>query len=367
MSDISWSAEDEEILLAANHEALMAESQSEIETLGKRLANLPVGPKEPNRERIGDAVLRTLRAEKRPQVIAEPTDDMRLSALAYCQTLDQPVFSIESPQQESPTIFSRANAGAGTLEVAARAGALNGVRYPGSDEGPFIPPFNQATASIGAAIAIPPHGSPIHGPAAVLDVRVELQIEEIWEHAPVVPGTAGHLIWTVAAGDGDLPLRGFALAWCRAGLTLVGAGGTRSRTAVEFVSGWVNRDGMDQEDRAPGGLVTLSHAVAISSELVIAGIFVDITCVAAAEESRVKESDSAYAELKCRSGDGYPVPSRLRLDPERVRVRLCEMPWLTALHWPLALSVEITHASSSRASSRRGVDPAPTRAHAASK
>ncbi len=157
MSDISWSAEDEEILLAANHKALMAESQSEIETLGKRLANLPVGPEERNRERIGDAVLRTLRAERRPQVVAEPTDDMRLSALADWQTLDQPVFSFESPQQESPTIFSRANAGAGTLEVAARAGALNGVRYPGSNEAPFVPPFNQATASIGASIAIPPH------------------------------------------------------------------------------------------------------------------------------------------------------------------------------------------------------------------
>jgi hypothetical protein len=325
MSDISWSAEDEEILLAANYKALMAESQSEIETLGKRLANLPVGPEERNRERIGDAVLRTLRAERRPQVVAEPTDDMRLSALADWQTLDQPVFSIESPQQESPTIFSRANAGAGTLEVAARAGALNGVRYPGS-EAPFFPPLNRATASIGAIIAIPPHGSPIHGPATVLDVRVELQIEEIWEHAPVVPGTAGHLIWTVA-GDGDLGWRGLATARCSAGLSLLGAGGTRSGTSIEFVSGWVNRDGMDQADHAPGGLVTLSHAVAISSELAVAGIFVDITCLAAAEESPV-ESDSAYAELKCRSGDGYPVPSRLRLDPERVRVRLCEMPWL---------------------------------------
>ena len=77
----------------------------------------------------------------------------------------------------------------------------------------------------------------------------------------------------------------------------------------------------------PADLVTLSHAAAISSELVVAGIFVDITCLAAAEES-AHESDSAYAELKCRSGDGSPPPSRLRLDPERTRVRLCEMPVL---------------------------------------
>ena len=207
MSDISWSAEDEEILLAAHHEALLAESQSKIETLSNRLANLPVGPKERNRERIGDAVLRTLRAERRPQVITEPTGDIRLSALAHCQTLDKPVFSIESPQQESATIFSRANAGAGTLEVRARAGALNGDRYPGSNEAPFIPPFNTATASIGAIVPIPPHGSPTHGPAFFLDVRVELQIEQIWEHAPhPVPGSSGVLTWT-HAGDGDLPLR----------------------------------------------------------------------------------------------------------------------------------------------------------------
>jgi hypothetical protein len=326
MSDISWSAEDEEILLTANHELLMAESQSEIETLGKRLASLPVGPKERNRERIGDAVLGILRAERRPQVITEPTGDMRPSAYAHCKTLDQPVFSIESPQQESATIFSRANAGAGTLEVRARVGTLANVPYP--SEMPSTLGFNRAAASIGVIIAIPEHGSPTHGPATFLDVRVELQIETIWEHAPVQPGTAGDLIWTLA-GDSDLPLHGLAMARCHAGLTLLVSGGTRSRSSIEFVSGWRNHAGMGKEDRAPGGLVTLSHAVAISSELASAGIFVDITCVAEAEESQANPLDSAYAELKCRSGDGYPAPARLRLDPERTRVRLCEMPWLT--------------------------------------
>ena len=327
MSDFSWSAQDEEILLAANHEVLMAESQSEIETLGKRLASLPVGPKERNRERIGDAVLGILRAERRPQVITEPTGDMRPSAVAHCQTLDQPVFSIQSPQQESSTIFSRANAEAGTLEVRARVGTLNGIHYP--SEMPSTLAFNRATASIGAIIAIPPHGSPTHGPAAFLDVRVELQIEKIWEHAHPVKGTAGDLIWT-KAGDSDLPLHGLAMAWCHAGLTLLVAGGTRSRRSIEFVSGWQNHEGMGIEDRTQEGLVTLSHAVAVSSELVVAGIFVDITCVATAEESQANVSDPAYAELKCRSGDGYPVPARLKLDPERLRVHLCEMPWLTA-------------------------------------
>jgi hypothetical protein len=85
---------------------------------------------------------------------------------------------------------------------------------------------------------------------------------------------------------------------------------------------------MDLTDRATEGLVTLSHAVAISNELVVAGIFVDLSCFAAAEESHDDESDSAYAELKCRGGDGYPVPSHVRLAPERVTVRVCEMPIL---------------------------------------
>jgi hypothetical protein len=188
--------------------------------------------------------------------------------------------------------------------------------------------FNTATAWIAAPIAIPPHGSATSALANILDVRVELQVETVWHNAEVTVGSGADLIWTVA-GSGDLPLRGTAVAWCRAGLTLLGAGGTRSRRSIEFVSGWVNRDGMDQEDRAAGGLVTLSHTVAISSELVVAGVFVDITAYAAAEESQANESHSAYAEIKCRNGDGFPVPSRLRLVPERTRVRLCEMPILT--------------------------------------
>jgi hypothetical protein len=162
MSDISWSPEDEEVWVAAHDEVLKTELKSEIDILGERLANLPVGPKEMNRERTGDAVLRALRAEKRPQVMPEAIDDTRLSALANCQALDPPVFSIESPGDESGTIFSRANAGAGTLEVRARVGALNGSRYPSSDE--FILPYNTATAWIGAQSGSPhtdrPHTDP---------------------------------------------------------------------------------------------------------------------------------------------------------------------------------------------------------------
>jgi hypothetical protein len=326
MPDISWSPEDEEVLLAAQDEALTVEFQSEIETLDRRLANLPVGPKERNRDRIGDAVLGTLRAEIRPQVLMEPIGGMPLRVLARCKTLTRPVFSLQSPRVESQTIFSRANAGAATLQVRTRAGALNGQRYPSSDEMPFIMAFNKATAWIGAPVAIPPHGSPTHGPANILDVTVQLHVEQIWSNLPEpVPGRAADLIWTMA-GNGDLPLRGTALAWCRAGLTLHGANGTRSRRSIGVVSGWVNRDGMEREDSAPEGLVTLNHAVAISSNLAVAGIFVDLSCFAAAEESEANVSDSAFAELKCMPGDGFPVPSHLRLDIEQIKIRLCEMP-----------------------------------------
>jgi hypothetical protein len=83
------------------------------------------------------------------------------------------------------------------------------------------------------------------------------------------------------------------------------------------------------DDRAPNGLVYLSHSVAISSDLLVAGVFVDITCFAAAEESQENQWDSAYAELKCASADSLPVPSLIRVAPERTSVRLCEMPILT--------------------------------------
>ncbi|QUC59013.1 hypothetical protein IOD14_20725 [Streptomyces sp. A2-16] len=326
MSDISWSPEDEKVLLAAQHEVLMGESQSEIETLGERLANLPVGPKERNRERIGAVALGALGVE--PEVLAEPIGDMRL---AHCQALERPVFSLQSPEDESLTMFSRANAEAATLEVTARAGALNGQRYPSAESTPPNSAFNTATAWIGAPVALPAHESPIpglpplaHGPL-ILDVRVELQVEHTWSHAPVQRGTAANLVWT-APGSADLPLYGSARVWCRAGLTVHGAGGVRSRRSVIFVGERVNRSGKVTTDRTDDGLVTLSHAVAISSELVVAGIFVDITCFASAEESPENESDSAFAEFQCENRDGaFPPPSRLKLNPERVRVRLCEL------------------------------------------
>ena len=131
----------------------------------------------------------------------------------------------------------------------------------------------------------------------------------------------------VSHGDGDrLPLRGNAVAWCRAGLTLYREGGARSRRSAEIVSAWVNRDGSDLDDHAPSGTLNLHHAVSISRDLQVAGVFIDITCFAAAEIAENPQVLSAYADLKCRSGDGYPVPSQVRVDQEQVQIRMCEIP-----------------------------------------
>ena len=188
-------------------------------------------------------------------------------------------------------------------------------------------PFDTATAWIGAAIPIPPHGSPTHITRTLLDVSVELAIEQIWANVPEpVPANGSGLV-LVSPGDGDrLPLRGNAVAWCRAGLTLYSEGGARSRRSAEIVSAWVNRDGSDLDDHAPSGTLNLHHAVTISRDLQVAGVFVDITCFAAAEIAENSQVLSAYADLKCRSGDGYPVPSQVRVDQEQVQIRICEMP-----------------------------------------
>ncbi len=321
MPEITWSQEDEEVLITAHRDMLRAETKSEVKTLSDRLKALPVGPKERNRERIGHAALHAIESARASRVTMESFGEPHMSRLVNCETLARPVFSLQSPQSESRTTFSLSDGAEETLEARARAGSLDGSKYPSSGE--FILPLNTVTAWIGAPIAIPQHGT-----LMVLEVGIQLQIEQIWSSVSYpLPGKASDLLW-VEHGNENLPLRGTAVAWCRAGLTLRGRNGAGSRKAIDFVSGWVNRDGMNQRVHAPEGLVRLSHTVAVSPELLVAGVFVDITCFAAAEESQTDASQSAYADLKCKRGDGFPVPSRLRLTPDQVRVRLCEMPLL---------------------------------------
>ncbi len=324
----SLSAEDEEFLLATNREVVEAESQLKIETIKGRLSSLPVGSTEQNRERIGETLIRAIMAELRPLAASETVSQPEALGRTACQVLERPVFSIQSPVEESRTTFSGANAAAGTLEFQARAGAINGIRYPSSNSDFLGMAYNHTSASIGAAVALPPHGL-IPGYIATLEVTIELQIEQVWDTVPEpLPGSASHLQW-VAKGGADLPLRGSAIAFSTVGLTLHGAAGSHSRTQVDLVSSWVNRDGGNLIDSAPEGVVKLSHSAVIPGGLVVAGIFVDATCHAIAEEFLADVNKIAYAELKCRGDDiAYPVPSRLRLIPERTELVFCERPLL---------------------------------------
>jgi hypothetical protein len=319
MTDPSWSKE----LRGVQHDdVVMTDAQAHLETLAQRMSHMPFDS-EQGRER-GAALLRALRAGRRATETPYDTVGLGPQTFVGCSTLPSPTFSLQSSGSDTATTYSRANAQAGTLEVHARTGTFGGIEYP-SGGGSFLMPFNSATAWIGSAVPIPAHGSSTHSTVTILEVSVEFRIENIWSHAPVVPGSGDDLVFVVR-GDGDLPLRGNAVAWGRIGLTLYGSGGARSRKSAEIVSAWVNRDGSDSEDHVPSGALTLQHAAAIDQDLRVAGVFVDITCFAAAEIAPSKW-DSAFAEFKCRSGDGFPPPSQIRVDhQEGVSLRLCEMP-----------------------------------------
>jgi len=218
--------------------------------------------------------------------------------------------------------FTRATAAARTLEVAAATGEFGGVRWPASEN--FIFGLNRAQASIGGVLTIPPHGD-----GAVLTVSVRLHVEHLLFGGGSTPGTASALL-DVFRGDGDLPLRGTAVGYCHAGLSLHGATGS-ARTAVEFVSKWVNRDGAESEDRAPGGVVHLSKTIALKPETSTVSVFVDARCVAGAEESP-EPFLTGFTVFECRdkpvevSTGSYVQPSRLRVG--LVTARLCELPVL---------------------------------------
>jgi hypothetical protein len=314
-------AEHAEVFGGSHDEVVLAETDEQVQTLAERLSQVPFEARE-HREQVGAAMLGALRGGRGA---AEPFG-LTTVAVDTCRSLPSPTFSMGSSPSDTDTSYSLADHQAGTLRVRARTGVWGGVPYPG-EEGSFLMPFNTANAWIGAAIPIPPHGSPTHVTRTLLDVSVELFIEQIWANVQEpVPGTGGDLV-LVTPGDGDqLPLRGNAVAWLRAGLTLYTEGGARSRRSAEIVSAWVNRDGSDKDDHSSAGTLNLRHAVIISPALEVAGVFVDLTCFAAAEIAGDPQVLSAYADLKCRSGDGYPVPSQVRVEQEQVQIRMCELP-----------------------------------------
>lgn len=237
----------------------------------------------------------------------------------WCRTLE-PVFSIESPPVEESTSggmtrYARADADAGTLDAGAATGQLANDRYPSSET--FILGFNRASASLGASVHLGPHG-----PNATLEVSVELEIVS-WPDQPEATFTGSGLgLLFINRGNEDLPLRGTSVAWCRAGLTLVGRAGKTSGVGIELASAWVNRDGASSVDGAPDGVITLVHRVVLHPELIVAGIFVSLSAFAGAEESE-EPFLSAFAQVSAFPGAFPPfLPSRIHL--RSIRARICE-------------------------------------------
>jgi hypothetical protein len=316
-------------VLAGHVDAISQESVTELRVLGEALEAVRTQQEVAGGNRTGEAVLRTVREMR------QPSSD-RISALdrvalfgVDCARLTPPRFVIQSAERRVPNptgkvlTFTRANASAGTLEVAAATGEFGGVRWPSSET--FIFGFNQARASIGGFLSIPSHP-----PGAVLVVRLGICVEQILFGGGTTPGTASSLLHTLR-GDGDLPLRGTALGWCDAGLSLYGAAGG-ARTVGTFVSEWINRDGAESDDRAPGGVVSLTAMAALAPETSSVGVFVDVRCLSAAEESE-EPFRTGFAIFECRDKPveeitgAYVFPSRLRIC--RLEAQLCQLPYLS--------------------------------------
>jgi hypothetical protein len=247
---------------------------------------------------------------------------------AMCTTLDPPTLTIASPDEETRNgaggvvTLSRVRASARTLEASAVVGEFGGATWPSSET--FIFGWNRSRASLGGVLAIPTHGA-----GAQLTVTVQILVEQVLYGGSVVLEPASSLLAPIQ-GDGSLPLRGGAVGWCNAGLSLYGATGS-ARTSLKFVSEWVNRDGADSVDRAPGGVFTLSNTVALGAETSSLSVFVDIEAFAGAEESDALQG--AFTAFECRTRPVEEVngiwlpPARLRL--ALVSATLCELPVLT--------------------------------------
>jgi hypothetical protein len=325
----SLSKQQHDAVLAGHIDAINQESIKELHVLGEALEAVRAQHEVAGGNRTGEAVLRTVRE------MQQPSSD-RMAALERvalfgvdCVSLTPPRLVVQSAEQRvtNPTgkvlTFTRANASAGTLEVAAVTGEFGGVRWPSSET--FIFGFNQARASVGGFLSIPSHP-----PGAVLVVRIQLCVEQILFGGTTTRGTASSLLHTLR-GDGDLPLRGTALGWCDAGVSLHGAVGS-ARAGGTFVSEWVNRDGADSEDRAPGGVVSLAAIAALAPETSSIGVFVDVRCLSAAEESD-DPFRTGFAIFECRNKPveeitgAYVFPSRLRIC--RLEAQLCQLPYLS--------------------------------------
>ena len=318
------------VLLAGHVESLVPGTKERLSKLSSSVEHVRTIGAEQSPARLGEATLRVLESAKAAAPSGSSWQDNRAAAFPYCVGLDPPRFAIKSANEEarntngSVTRFTRANASNRTLEIAAATGEFGAERWPSSEA--FVFGFNRSLASIGGLLFIPAHGA-----GAILTVSVQLSIEQLVYGGGILATSAASLLNTFR-GDGDLPLRGTALGWARAGLSLHGADGS-VRTAVDFVSEWRNRDGSDRDDLAPGGQINLDLTVALGPQTASLSVFVDIECFAGAEESE-EPFRTGFAVFDCRDkpigelNGTYIPPSRIRLST--VSARLCELPVLVA-------------------------------------
>ena len=303
------STAERDTLLAGHIETLSHESDRQLGMYGEVLRGFMDQTDSP-RERIGQAVLRNIGSVQQISSVMVPSHESAVSA-ASCILLWFPEFSIQSPEQATDvTLFTRANASHGTLEIATATGqsVLDGSRWPPHEN--FILGFNQSQA-------------------AILTVSAELHVELVgYDGTALSPESAANLLY-VQHGSEDLPLRGAAISWCTAGLSLHGTHGS-ARNTVDFVSQYSNSDGMVAHDLAPNGIFHLVNTVRLAPETLNLSVFVDATCFAGAEEAESK-FDSSFAIFDCRNkpvGDGiglyYQPPARLRV--HRMSALLCEYP-----------------------------------------
>jgi hypothetical protein len=324
----SLSPEERDALLAGHRDTVDYESRGELEQHEVALEAVQAqAERASDDERTGTAVLRALRTLGLTGSRRPPPFGRVGRLLTTCTTLDPPSFTIQSPEAVTRNntggvvTFTRANASARTLELSAVTGEFGLARWPSSET--FILGFNRSEASIGGILSIPAHGD-----GAVLTVSALLRVEHVQFDGSVTPGTAASLLNTIK-GDGNLPLRGSAVGWCIAGLSLHGATGSVG-TALKFVSEWINRDGGESTDQAAGGYISLANTVVVAPQTTSLSVFVDARAFSAAEES--DELLSGFTSFECRAKPVEEIngiwtpPARLRLT--NVSARLCELPIL---------------------------------------
>jgi hypothetical protein len=317
------STADRDALVAGHLETVSQESARRLERYGRALQGLLDLTDSP-RERMGQAVLHNIGSAQQSSAALAPSNEGAGTA-GNCILLAFPIFTMQSPDQLADvTQFARANASHGTLEVATASGqsALDGSRWLPRED--FILGFNQSQTAVGSILPVLPHGE-----GAILTVSAEIHVDLVaYDGTDSSPESAANLLYA-QHGSEDLPLRGAAISWGTAGLSLHGSQGS-ARSTVDFVSNYSNSDGVVKRDLAPSGIFNLVTSVRLAPETLNLSVFVDATCFAGAEQD-ASQYKSSFALFDCRNkqvgqdiGLYYMPPARLRVF--RMIALLCEYP-----------------------------------------